>query len=393
MRKLTFASSIGAIALFALVGFGQPARATEKLELEPVSKVKVPGTFVTGTLTAMSSASVPATLTVKAGATIYTAEVTSATTIVRRYNGSTDLGEFLVGDTVEVRGTLSNDVANTISATKLKNVSIQRVGGTFKGKVVSRNCDAGYFTFKPEGRDEQSVYFTANTKFIRGGEKISCASLVANERVKVIGLWRKADARIDADRVIVDMRTISGTISTITLTNGGLPATLVIDRKGKVKSTAFQAATSESSETTTESWTVNITSTTKLYRKYMKIATIEEMLVGDKVDVRGTVAEGNVMNARVLRNNSLVIKYGDMQGTVLSVDADAKTFVLRTKEKKLGDVIVTVTDATKYVDENGMRVFTDLTVGDKLKVLGTYNSSTKKIAATRVFFKEAQETL
>lgn len=135
MRKLTFASSIGAIALFALVGFGQPARATEKLELEPVSKVKVPGTFVTGTLTAMSSASVPATLTVKAGATIYTAEVTSATTIVRRYNGSTDLGEFLVGDTVEVRGTLSNDVANTISATKLKTFRSSVLVGRLRGKL------------------------------------------------------------------------------------------------------------------------------------------------------------------------------------------------------------------------------------------------------------------
>lgn len=256
---------------------------------------------------------------------------------------------------------------------------------------MSRNCDAGYFTFKPDGRDEQKVYFTTTTKFIRGGEKIGCASLVGNERAKVIGLWRKADVRIDADRVIVDMRTISGTISTITLTNGGLPATFVIDRKVKVKCTAYHAATSESSETSTESWTVNITSTTKLYRKYMKIATIEEMLVGDKVDVRGTVAEGNILNARILRNNSLVIKYGDMQGTILSVDADAKTFVLRTKEKKLGDVIVTTTDATKYVDENGLRAFTDLTVGDKLKVLGTYNSSTKKIAATRVFFKEAQD--
>ena len=123
----------------------------------------------------------------------------------------------------------------------------------------------------------------------------------------------------------------------------------------------------------------------------MKTATIEEMLVGDKVEVRGTLSGTNTLNARVVRNNSLIIKYGDFQGTVLSVNADAKTFVLRTKEKKLGDVTITVTDATKYVDENGLRAFTDLTVGDRVKVLGTYNSATKKIAATRVFFKEAQD--
>ncbi len=393
MRKATVSLGLSALALAVLFGVGLPAHATEKLTLEPVSKVKVPGTYVTGKITAMSGTTVPATLTITAGATVYTVEVTSATTIVRKYNGGTDLGEFMVGDTVEVRGTLSNDVANTITATKLKNVSIQRVGGTFKGKVVSRNCDDNYFTFKPDSRDEQKVYFTTGTKFIRGGEKIGCASLQVNERAKVIGLWRKTENRIDADRVIVDMRTVTGTISAMTLTNGGLPATLTIERKVKVKASAFRAATSESSEyvTSTESWTVNVTSATKLFRKYMKTATIEEMLVGDKVEVRGTLSGTNTLNARVVRNNSLVIKFGDFQGTVLSVNADAKTFVLRTKEKKLSDVTITVTDATKYVDENGLRTFTDLTVGDRVKVLGTYNSATKKIAATRVFFKEAQD--
>lgn len=393
MRKATVSLGLGALALAVFFGVSAPAHATEKLNLEPVSKVKVSGMFVTGKITAMSSSSVPATLTILAGATTYTVDVTSKTTIVRKYNGSTDLGEFLVGDTIEVRGTLSNDVANTILATKIKNLSIQRIGGTFKGKVLSRNCDDNYFTFKPDSRDEQKVYFTSGTKFIRGGEKIGCASLQANERAKVIGVWRQTENRIDADRVIVDLRTISGTISAITLTNGGLPATLTVERKVKVKASAYRAATSGSSEyvTTTESWTVNVTSATKLYRKYMKTATIEEMLVGDKVEVRGTLSGTNTLNARVVRNNSLIIKYGDFQGTVLSVNADAKTFVLRTKEKKLGDVTITVTDATKYVDENGLRAFTDLTVGDRVKVLGTYNSATKKIAATRVFFKEAQD--
>lgn len=375
-------SSIGALALVAFFGFGQPAQAESSAGT----------TFVTGTLTAMSGTTVPAIFTVTAGATVYTVNITADTKIVRKYNGSSDLGEFLVGDTLEVRGTLSNDVANTLAATRIKNTAIQRVGGTFKGKVVLKSCDAGYFTFKPDGRVQQTVYFTTSTKFTRGGEKIGCASLVANERAKVIGVWRKTTNRIDADRVIVDLKTISGTISAITLTDGGLPANITVDRKVKVKSSAFHMSTSESEETTTtESWTINVTSATKLYRHYLKTATIEEFLVGDKVEARGTLAGDNTLNAKWVRNSSLTIKYGDIQGTVLSVDADAKTFVLRTKEKKYGDITVTVVDATKYVDENGLRTFADISVGDKLKVLGTYTSNTKKLAATRVFFKEAQD--
>ncbi|MEK7570113.1 MAG: DUF5666 domain-containing protein [Patescibacteria group bacterium] len=388
MRKATVSLGLGALALSALIGFGQPAHA---------ETVSTSGTsFVTGTLTAMSGTTVPAILTVTAGATTYTVNVAADTKIVRKYNGLSDLGEFLVGDTLEVRGVLSNDIANTLAATRIKDVSIQRAGGTFKGKVVAKNCDANYFTYKPDGRSQQTVYFTTATKFTRGGEKIGCTSLVVNERAKVIGLWRKASSRIDADRVIVDMRTVSGTISAITLTEGGLPATITIDRKVKVKAAGFRMSTSESeSLTTTETWTINVTSATKLFRHYLKAATIDEFLVGDKLEARGTLAGDNTLNAKWVRNSSLTIKYGDFQGTVVSVDATAKTFVFRingkVSGKHFGDVTVNVTDATKYVDENGLRAFTDVSAGDKLKVLGTYTTNTKKLAATRIFFKEAQE--
>lgn len=383
MRKTSVSLGLGALALSAFVGFGQPAMAAES---------STSANIVSGTVTAMSGTTVPAILTVTSGATVYTVNISADTKIVRKYNGATDLGEFLVGDSVEVRGALSNDVANTLTATRIKNTAIQRVGGTFKGKIIARNCDDGYFTFKPDERVQQTVYFTTGTKFTRGGEKIGCASLQANERAKVIGVWRKATKRIDADRVIVDLRTISGTISSITLTNGGLPATVTIDRKVKVKAAGFRMSTSESETlTTTETWTLNITSATKLYRHYLKSATIEEFLVGDKLEARGTLAGEKTLNTRWVRNSSLTIKYGDIQGTVLSVDADAKTFVLRTKEKKYGDLTVAVATTTKYVDENGLRAWADVSVGDKLKVLGTYTSNTKKLAATRVFFKEAQD--
>jgi hypothetical protein len=391
MQKVTFSVGIGALALVALFGFGQPAKASEKLVLEPASSVKVPGTFVTGKLTAMSGTTVPAIFTVTAGATVYTVNVTADTKIVRKYNGTSDLGEFLVGDSIEVRGTLSNDVANTIAATRIKNVSIQRVGGTFKGKVLITSCGTNSFTFKPDERTEQTVYFTTATKFTRGGEKIGCTNLVANERAKIIGVWRKSSNRIDADRVIVDLRTISGTIASITPSDGTLPAVITVTVKGK--SDKVKSSSSEKNSSVATTWTVNVTTSTKLYRHYLKTAAIEEFLVGDKVEARGTLSDTNTLNAKWVRNSSLTIKYGDFEGTVLSVGSDGTTFVLRTKEKKLGDITINVTGATKYVDENGLRAFADISVGDKLKVLGTYNSSTKKIAATRVFFKEAQETL
>lgn len=380
MRKVAIASGIGTLALAALVGFVRPAAA------ETTSNV-----LITGTLTVMSGTAVPAVFTVTVGATTYTVNISATTKIVRKFNGTSDLGEFVVGDSVQVTGKLSNDVANTIDATKIKDLSIQRVGGTFKGAIVLPYCSSNYFTFKPDERVQQTVNLSSATKITRGGTKITCADLVAGERAKVIGIWNTTNNTVAAERIIVDMRTISGTIASITPSDGTLPATIMVTVKGK--SNKVHSSTSGSTPTTT--WTVNVTSATKLYRHYLKTATIAEFLVGDKVEARGTVSAGNIMNAKYVRNSSLTIKNGDYQGTVLSVDATAMTFVIRVNGKvdgkKYGDVTVTTTTTTKYVDENGLRAFTDLTVGDKLKVLGTYTSATKKIAATRVFFKEAQD--
>lgn len=384
MRKVASIIGTGAIALATVFGGFTPAQAA--------SEPAVGSITVTGTLTAISGTALPATLSLLVGATTYTVEVPTTAKIIRRYNGASDLGEFLINDRVEVRGNALNDAANTINATRVKNWSMQRVGGTFKGTIVTTDCANNMFTYKPDKRDQQTVYLSATTKITRAGEKGTCAGLKNGERAKVIGLWRESSKRIDADRVIVDMKTITGTIASITLTNGGLPATLTIDRKVKVESSSVKVSTSGSDDAmTTETWTVNVTSATKLFRRYMGKATIEEYLVGDKVEVRGTrTADANTINANVIRNNSLTIKFGDFTGTVLSVDATASTFKLRVSSKKYGDVTVTTTATTKYVDENGLRAFADLTAGDRVKVLGTYTSSTKKLAATRVFFKEAQ---
>lgn len=384
MRRVVIASGIGTLALAALVGIARPAAA---------DTTSTSTTILTGTLTIMSGTTVPAVFTVTAGATTYTVNVSTTTKIVRKFNGTSDLGEFTVGDSIQVTGRLSNDVANTIDATKIKDLSIQRVGGTFKGAVVATFCSGNYFTFKPDERVQQTVNLSTTTKLTRGGTKITCAELVAGERAKVIGVWNTTNNTIAADRVVVDMKTISGTIASITPSDGTLPATIMVTVKGK--SDKVHSSSSKSTPTTT--WTVNVTTITKLYRHYLKTATIAEFMVGDKVEARGTVSASNIMNAKYIRNSSLTIKNSDYQGTVLSIDTTAKTFVIRVNGKvdgkKFTDVTVTTTDATKYVDENGLRAFTDLTVGDKLKVLGTYTSSTKILAATRVFFKEAQPTI
>ncbi len=340
---------------------------------------------VTGTLTAMSGTSVPATITLTSGATIYTVNVDATTVLVRKYNGPADLSEFLIGDTLQVRGTLSSDAVNTITPKTIKDLSVQRAGGTFIGNVVTTNCAGNTFTYKPKDREQQTVTVTTNTKIIRGGEKITCADMKNGELARVIGLWRPATKQIEADRIIVYMKTVAGTISAIQLTDGGLPATFTVT-VGK-----------------DQSWTINITSATKLFRKHMLAATVDEFSVGDKVEARGTLGTGKVLNANVVRNNTVVAKYRDMKGTVKSINAAAHSFVIQMgNSKKIVEVTVTTSSSTKYlylekpVKSTGFvkaacntitnKTFDDLAVGEVVKVVGDYASATKTLAASRIIW-------
>ena len=375
MRKMTTLLGSSAI-LFALL-MALPVQAEESVSTSAIA--------VTGTLTAMSGTSVPATITLTSGATVYTVNVDATTVIVRKYNGPADLSEFMVGDTIQVKGTLSSDAVNTITPKTIKDLSVQRAGGTFIGTIVTTNCASNSFTYKPKEREQQTVYLATTATIIRGGEKVACTDLKNGELAKVIGLWRQASNRIDADRVIVYMKTLAGTISAIELTNGGLPATLTVDLGKK------------------QQWTVNVTSTTKLFRKHMLTATIDEFSVGDKIEARGTLGTGKVLNAKVVRDNTIVAKYRDMKGTVKSINAAAHSFVLQMgNSKKMVEVTVTTTSSTKYlylekpVKSTGFvkaacntvtnKTFDDLTVGEIVKVVGDYTSATKTLAASRVIW-------
>lgn len=358
-KKLLSISMVALLAFFALVSTARADATTGTIT-------------VSGTLAAMSGVSAPATLTITAGATTYTVEVSTDTKIVRKFDGTSDLNEFIIGDTLQVKGKLSDSQANIITAKWIKDLSVQRAGGTFHGNIVTLDCANNKFTYKPDKRVQQTVYLSTSTKIIRGGEKIVCTDLNNGEQAIVIGLWRQASNRIDADRIIVFMKTFSGTITNIVTTNGGLPATLTVLNKNS------------------QTWTVNITSATELYRRYMATATIDEFAVGDKIEARGTQGTGNVINAKVVRDNSIVIKNRDFSGRIKSIDSTAKSFVIPIKLKGgVVDLTVTTTSATTYYTKDHKTAsFADLSVGDKVKVLGVYNSTTKILAATRIIIKD-----
>lgn len=279
-----------AAALVTLVGFAwmSVARAADD-DLDKVS--------LFAALTAMSGTEPPLTLTVAASGETYTVNVTTSTKLVRRFGAKTTFSEFVIGDILEIEGTISiGTTQNTIDAKKIKNLSIQRKGGTMNGKIVSTNCAENTLIFDPDKYTNQTVIISPATKFIRAGVEITCAGLNAGERATVIGLWRPSINRINADRIIVRTQAVEGTIQTITLTDGGLPATITIERK------SAKASKKDDDSKTTSTWTIHVDSETLLLLKNLLPATITDFAVGDKIHARGTVIGDKVLDALVMRN-------------------------------------------------------------------------------------------
>lgn len=153
---------------------------------------------ITGQIASVDGLIAPTTIKVTAGAITYTVNVTAGTKIVRKFLGRSSLEELGVGDTVVVRGRLA-DV--TIDANLIRDLSIQRRGGTFVGTVKSIDTTNSSFVLTTTARGDQTVTTSATTVFLKGKDKVAFGDIQVGNNVLVIGLWRKSAKTINADRV------------------------------------------------------------------------------------------------------------------------------------------------------------------------------------------------
>lgn len=345
MNKLT---SLGCIAaLTAIAVFGLP-RATGAATIE-------------GSLIAMSGTTLPAVLTVQVGPTSYTVNVTSSTILVRKFGGPSSLDEFALGDLLRVEGTVTS---TTVDATKIKNLSIQRKGASFKGKVLSIDASAKSFVLDPtkESLENQTVTTSTNTRFFQGNRMGIFSDIGVGMTVKVIGIWRKSLNILAADRVLIKMTELTGTVTAIDCTSS--PKTITVSTKSKGHGTT--------------SWTVNITDKTVIRDKILTVIACTDVKVNHKVHIRGLRTGDASIDALQVWDKGAKKVQNTWNGTIKSIDGTAKTFVLTvSKGKKAGsDVTVAVTAETILVNDNGkLIVFGDFVVNHKLLVKGSLTDS------------------
>jgi len=134
--------------------------------------------------------------------TSYTIDATNAK-IVRRYNATAEFSEIMQNDKLKIWGTLSAD-RKTITATKIRDNSIQKLGASFHGIITdityigTGTTDPTYpyqhFSLHTRNRGDQIAKVTNNTvvKKYRGVAK-TITDLQNSYDVTVKGIWNRAN--------------------------------------------------------------------------------------------------------------------------------------------------------------------------------------------------------
>lgn len=151
-------------------------------------------------------------------AVVYRAEASYAT-LVRRNGSAITVTDIAVGDKVEVRGQVWSD--NSISASSIRNLTLNTHTGTFSGKIVSIDQSDKTIFLQGAQNSSQTVHTTIATSFTRNGSAAVFQDLQVGMTATVHGTWERSKAVVIADAVRARARLLNIDITgDVTMKNG-----------------------------------------------------------------------------------------------------------------------------------------------------------------------------
>ncbi|OGZ47745.1 MAG: hypothetical protein A3J55_03770 [Candidatus Ryanbacteria bacterium RIFCSPHIGHO2_02_FULL_45_17b] len=169
---------------------------------------------------------------------------------------------------------------------------------------------------------------------------------------------------------------------------------LMINENGKVSLQGAKVVSIDGSTiNATISWggsasfagVIKTDASTEFLRRSGGKTSLSEIMPGHYINVEGmldTSASKPTVVAKVVRDWSVVKTEINPFGVISSVDAVAKTFVLKTQER--GDIKVSTNEKTVFTKGNAASTFSALKVRDLLSVNGLWEQSTNTLQANHV---------
>ncbi|MBI5734185.1 MAG: cupredoxin domain-containing protein [Candidatus Kerfeldbacteria bacterium] len=142
------------------------------------------------------------TLTVTVKDKIYTVNVTDKTKLLRKYGAKSNLGEFAVGNSLQIYG--KRTAETVVQASLIRNSSIEKKHGTFLGTIESLDSSAQKFVLKPVSRAKVTVTVLADTKIMYKSKAQTFADLVVGSKLAVSGMWDKSNNTVtEVTKIVV----------------------------------------------------------------------------------------------------------------------------------------------------------------------------------------------
>ncbi len=119
-----------------------------------------------------------------------------------------------------------------------------------------------------------------------------------------------------------------------------------------------------------------------LTRKNGAAMQLPEILVGDKVELKGNLWGDNSVSASTLRNMSLYTHNGSFTGKITDIDPWGLSFTLQSS--KYGNQTIKTDSLTVFKKNSSASTFKDLELGMSMTVKGAWDRTTAVIAAREV---------
>ncbi len=184
--------------------------------------------------------------------------------LVGRYGAKTTFASLRVDDQVEAVGTRSATTTTELTATHVRDLSIEAGRGTFVGTVKSIHASTTSFVLAPIARSERTVVVSGDTELTKNGETIRFADIVVGNSIRVFGTWDRASGPLSAKTVAV----------TTPLVRRHISGRVTVDGNDRVSVLADDQVT----------YVVRLGGASTVYSTFMKMNK-NSITVGDQLDI------------------------------------------------------------------------------------------------------------
>jgi len=298
---------------------------------------------ITGSVVATPQPTVPTSLFIQVGSQTISVSITDHTRLLRRFNSTSNLSEFSDGDTVDVSGTPNQD--GGITASTIVNTSVQIENTDLQGNVVSitppgtvptmvvinnLNALSGASSPFPNPLPAQmNLPISTATTITIGGHTTSSASAIGqvnvNDQVVARGVFDRFTNVFDSISNLKDNASTTPpppqqTVGTLAAAPNSLtaPALLCLQGAQVTNSAIAPQALTATPPCPTGQLPVYVTSSTTITRHFGGPAGLDELSVGDSLQVTGTFINQQ-FTASTIEDASIQLVNAAVSGAVQSL--------------------------------------------------------------------------